>query len=83
MTVRVRLFAAVREAAGTAETQVEAGPLRCVLDELRARHGEQFSRRLEVSVVVLDGRAVAQHADLDVPDGAEIAVLPPVSGGHG
>jgi len=81
MTVRVRMFAAVRDAAGTAEVQVDAGPLPRLLDELCRRHGDLFARRLAVSTVLVDGTAVDREADIEVPDGAEVVLLPPVSGG--
>lgn len=83
MTVRVRLFAAVRDAAGTAEATVEPGRLSDILDELRDRYGEPFRARLAVSTVLVDGSATSPGAGVEVPDGAEIAVLPPVSGGAG
>lgn len=81
MVVRVRLFAAAREAAGTGETEADAGTLAAVLDELCHRFGPEFGRRLEVCSVLVDGQAVRRDADRDVPDGAEVAILPPVSGG--
>lgn len=81
MSVQVRLFAAVREAAGTDETTVEAGPLPAVLAELRDRYGERFATRLAVCSVLVDGSAVPIDATVEVPDGAEVAVLPPFSGG--
>lgn len=81
MVVRVRLFAAAREAAGTGEAEVEAGPLPAVLGELRDRFGPEFARRLEVCSVLVDGQAVRRDDDADVRDGAEVAILPPVSGG--
>lgn len=81
MAVRVRLFAAVREAAGTGETTAEAGPLPAVLDQLRARYGEPFPSRLAVCTVLVNGDQVPADATVAVPDGAEIALLPPFSGG--
>lgn len=81
MVVRVRLFAAAREAAGTGQTEARAGPLPAVLDELCDRFGPEFARRLEVCSILVDGQAVRRDADADVPDGAEVAILPPVSGG--
>lgn len=83
MTVRVRLFAALRDAAGAGEEQVEAGPLPALLDELCRRHGDLFAQRLAVSTVLIDGTQTPRHAPVDVPDGAEVALLPPVSGGAG
>lgn len=79
--VRVRLFAALRDAAGTSEELVDAGPLPAVLEDLCQRHGEVFRARLAISTVLIDGSTAARDADVDVPDGAELALLPPVSGG--
>ena len=77
----VRLFAAAREAAGVGEEAIPAGPLPDLLDELRVRHGERFSRVLGLCTVLIDGSAVPRDAEVEVVDGAEIALLPPVSGG--
>lgn len=81
MVVRVRLFAALREAAGTAEEQLEPGPLADLLEQLCRRHGEVFRSRLAISTVLLDGSAYPHDAQAQVADGAELALLPPVSGG--
>ena len=76
---RLRLFAAAREAAGTAVDDVPGTTLGEVLDAARARYGERFVAVLEVSRVWVDG----EPAEVDHPVGAgtEVAVLPPVSGG--
>lgn len=81
MAVRVRLFAALRDAAGTAEDTVAAGALPDVLDMLCERYGQTFRARLAVSSVLVDGDHVARDARVDIRDGAELALLPPVSGG--
>ena len=81
MAVRVRLFAALRDAAGTSEERVEPAPLRTILEQLCERHGSVFSQRLAISTVLLDGSACGHDDDIAVPDGAELALLPPVSGG--
>ncbi len=81
MAVSVRLFAALREAAGTGEVLAAPGPLPQLLGDLCAEHGERFARVLGISSVLLDGTSVPRDADLAVPDGAELALLPPVSGG--
>ncbi len=79
--VTVLLFAALREAAGTAEERVPPGPLAAMLEDLCARHGEPFRSRLSVATVLVEGTPVHRGAHLEVPDGAEVALLPPVSGG--
>ena len=81
MTVRVRMFAALREAAGTSEETLAPAPLAELLAQLRDRHGEVFAQRLAVSTVLVDGSARGQDDTEMVADGAELALLPPVSGG--
>jgi len=81
MVVRVRLFAALREAAGTGEVSVTPGPLVEVLEGLRSRYGQRFTEVLAVSSALVDGDVTPHEADVTVPDGAELALLPPVSGG--
>lgn len=81
MTVRVRMFAALRDAAGTSEEQIEPGPLPQLLSALCERHGELFAQRLSVSTVLIDGTSTPRDAQVEVADGSEVALLPPVSGG--
>ena len=81
MAVRVRMFAALREAAGTSEVSAAPAPLPDVLDELRERYGEPFTSRLSVASVLVDGDSVDRDEDRWVPEGAEVALLPPFSGG--
>lgn len=81
MAVRVRLFAALRDAAGVAHVDVEAGPVVDLLAGLRERFGEPFTSRLARSKVVLGDEEVAATSTRPVPDGAEVALLPPFSGG--
>ena len=83
MTVRVRMFAALREAAGTSAPTTEPAPLPDLLDELRARYGEPFTTRLSVASVLVDGDPVDRAEPRPIPDGAEVALLPPFSGGAG
>lgn len=79
--VTVRLFAALREAAGTDAVHVDAGPLCDVLDDLRRRFGEPFASRLVVAAVLVDGDPATAGYDVVVADDAEVALLPPFSGG--
>jgi sulfur-carrier protein len=81
MTVEVRMFAAAREAAGTASTTAEAGPLSAVLAVLEHRYGPAFGRVLAAATVLIDGDTADRKADPVVDDGAEIVILPPFSGG--
>jgi sulfur-carrier protein len=81
VAVRVRMFAALRDAAGTATAEVEAGGLLGLLDDLCHRYGEPFATRLRVATVLVDGSAVARGADHPLHDGADVVLLPPVSGG--
>jgi molybdopterin synthase sulfur carrier subunit len=78
--VRVRLFAALREAAGVAEVQVPAATLGQLLDGLRERFGEPFAAVLGYASVLVDSQRRSDPA-FEVPDGAEVALLPPFSGG--
>ena len=77
----LRLFAAAREAAGTARDDVPGTTVGDVLTEARSRYGDRFALVLDGSRVWLNGEP-ASPAD-PVADGAEVAVLPPVSGGGG
>jgi len=77
--VAVRLFAAAREAAGTAQDRITGRTVGDVLDAAVARYGEAFAAVLATSRVWVNGSPAAR-AD-PVAEGDEVAVLPPVSGG--
>ena len=78
-TVTVLYFAALRDAARVASESVETGArnLRDLYGELQARHALPFgSHQLRVA---MDGEFATWD---DAPrDGAEVAFIPPVSGG--
>ena len=78
MSVTVLYFASLRDAAGRdAEQLPRPASLAALYEGLRARHGFALPReRLRVAV---DGAFVDWEAT--VPEGAEIAFIPPVSGG--
>jgi molybdopterin synthase sulfur carrier subunit len=81
MSVRVDVlyFASLRDAAGIARESVEtaAANLRALYDEVQARHQLPFpSRQLRVA---MDGEFAPW--DAAPREGAEIAFIPPVSGG--
>lgn len=77
--VRVKLFAALREAAGAGEVQASGRTVGEVADGLAARFGERFAAIAAVSSLVVN----QEHATRSTPiaDGDEVAILPPVSGG--
>lgn len=78
-TIRLRMFASAREAAGTASAPFEAETVGEVLDAAVTAYGESFEAVLGQCRVWRNGDpAEREHA---VTDGDEIAVLPPVSGG--
>ena len=79
--VRLRCFAAAREAAGTTEASFAAATLGELLAEARARFGDQFSAVLDAARVWVNGEEPSDGASTALHDGDEIAVLPPVSGG--
>ena len=79
MTVHVRVFAALRELAGTGSIDAEGRTAGEVADAIAAEHGERFAKIVAVSTFVVNG----ERADRGTPvaDGDEVAILPPVSGG--
>ena len=79
--VALLLFAAAREAAGTNRDTIEADTVGAVLEVACARYGDVFGSVLAGSRVWLDGEEPADGDATPVTDGAEVAVLPPVSGG--
>lgn len=78
MSVTVLYFASLRDAAGV-DSEVLDTPrsLAELYEELRVRHG--FSLPIDRVRVAIDGAFSDWQAQ--VADGAEIAFIPPVSGG--
>ncbi len=76
---RVRLFANLREMAGTSHAEVEGGTVGEVAAALSARYGPDFDRRMQAARIWKNGEeAVASDP---VSEADELAVIPPVSGG--
>ncbi|MBY0522138.1 MAG: molybdopterin converting factor subunit 1 [Gemmataceae bacterium] len=80
--MNVRLFARARELAGadTIEVNLPAG---ATVHDLRRRIGEEYPRLaalLERSALAVNDQ-FAEDAQM-LPPGAEVALLPPVSGGQ-
>lgn len=81
MNVKVLLFAQARERVGRAHAALALPPGACVrdaLDALEREHPELAALRPHLAVAV--NGTLARDGDA-LPDGAEIALLPPVSGG--
>jgi molybdopterin synthase sulfur carrier subunit len=76
----LRLFAAAREAAGTARAELPGATVGAVLDAAVARYGDQFASVLGTCKVWRNGEAASRDDPVAASD--EVAVLPPVSGGH-
>jgi len=78
-TVRVRLFAALREIAGASEVEASGATVGDLVTALSEDYGERFAKVARAGSVVVDGERVP--ADRALADGDEVALLPPVSGG--
>jgi molybdopterin synthase sulfur carrier subunit len=84
VTVRLRLFAAAREAAGRATDDYDlstAPTVAALLGLATARYGAGFGEVLGTARVWVNGDDPANGPETDLADGDEVAVLPPVSGG--
>jgi len=81
--VRVRFFAAARDAAGTRELTVDPQPLGRLLATLRDAHGARFGAVLDSARVWVNGDEPAAGDATLLQAGDEVAVVPPVSGGLG
>ncbi len=78
--MKVLLFAALREIAGTAELDSSAVTVEDLVDELTARLGPEFGRILRAGAIVVNGSTAGSDQPLTRAD--EVALLPPVSGGR-
>ena len=76
----LRLFASAREAAGTGREHVPGATVDEVLAEARRRYGDAFAAVLATCRVWRNGEPAS--GDDPVGERDEVAVLPPVSGGH-
>ena len=76
---RVRLFANLREAAGTGQTEFDGATVGEVLDAAKAAFGKDFARGLTIAKVWVNGEPARLEDAVTATD--EIALIPPVSGG--
>jgi MoaD family protein len=77
--VKVRLFAALREAAGASEVEASGRTAGELVDALSGRFGERFAKIAAVGSIVVNGERAGR--DTVIAEGDEVAILPPVSGG--
>ena len=80
-SVRVQLFAAARDAAGTSELRVGAGSIDSIRAEMIEQH-PALARVLPACSFLVDGLQPSATGELaQVPAGAVLDVLPPFAGG--
>jgi MoaD family protein len=80
MTIRVRLFAALRDEAGAPVVEAEGRTAGEIADALGLRFGERFASIAAAGSLVVNGERASR--DTTVAEGDEVALLPPVSGGR-
>lgn len=76
---RLRLFANLRESAGTDSVDIEAATVGDLVDEATARFGAAFKTGLTSAGVWVNGETADAATPLAATD--EVALIPPVSGG--
>jgi len=84
VTIRLRLFATAREAAGRSSDEFElpdGAALRDLVSAARTRYGERFTDVLATAGVWVNGDEPLDGEATLLAAGDEVAVLPPVSGG--
>lgn len=79
-SVTVRAFAGLREDFGPPR-EVEASSVADLVARLSAEHGERFAARLARSQVAVGSERVALDDTAPLPEGVEVALLPPFAGG--
>ncbi len=75
----LRLFASIREAAGTGSVQIDAGSVGQLVADASEQFGSDFRALVPVCRVWVNGEP-ANDSD-PIAHGDEVALLPPVSGG--
>jgi molybdopterin synthase sulfur carrier subunit len=78
--VKVRLFAALRELAGSSEVEAEGSSVAELVEGLSRRYGERFEKVARAGSVVVDGERAGPETTLS-GGSQQVALLPPVSGG--
>lgn len=75
----LRLFANLRESAGTDRVTIEAGTVGDLIDQAKDEFGEQFSAGAASAGVWVNGEPAQMTTVVNESD--EVALIPPVSGG--
>jgi len=76
---KLRLFASLREIAGTSRLDVPAATVGEVIETANSKFGSDFERGLKTARVWLNGEEASMSDEVGEDD--EVVVLPPVSGG--
>ena len=76
---RLRLFANLRELAGSSEVEIQGDTVGAVLDHAADRYGQEFRDNLGHARVWLNGEPAGAQDPVGRLD--EVALIPPVSGG--
>ncbi|MGH8914165.1 MAG: MoaD/ThiS family protein [Acidimicrobiia bacterium] len=76
---KLRLFANLREIAGTSRIEVPSDTVGGVIEEAAEKFGPEFRRGVETSRIWINGETAS--IDDKVADSDEIVLIPPVSGG--
>jgi molybdopterin synthase sulfur carrier subunit len=76
---RLRLFANLREIAGTSAVDIDGETVDEILEAATSKFGDDFGRALAPAQVWVDGDRAARETS--VSPASEVAVIPPVSGG--
>ena len=79
--VRMRFFAAARDATGCATTELDVATLGDALAAARATYGTDLGVVLDCARVWVNGDEPDDGDRAVLHDGDEVAVIPPVSGG--
>ncbi len=78
---RLRLFAGLRDLAGSSEVSIEARTVGEAISVAGVRYGADFVAGVSRSRIWLNGDEASLDSEIEAGD--EIAILPPVSGGAG
>jgi molybdopterin synthase sulfur carrier subunit len=79
----VKFFATLRQAAGTRETEVQAGTVKELIDRLSTDYEGKLDRYLKISTVLVNGKNVVHMKGRKTklkPDDV-VSIFPPLGGG--